>query len=594
MEDVKSYIIIVEDSAIQREMLKRLLIKEGYQVLAARDGLEGLSVIKGTSTRLVISDIVMPNMDGFELCNKIKNDDDIKHIGVILLTELSDPNEIIKGLSAGADNYITKPYNKEYLLSCVKDFMSGFTGDSNPKDEMTITYNGVDNVIRASREQTMNLLLYTYENAVQKNRELIKTQLELKTLNEQLEEKVAQRTRELADSESSYRCLLENTISGFYRSTLDGKFLLVNPTYVKMLGFNSKEELLKVHIPTILYHKSSDYDSFIEELYNKNFIENRVIELKKKDKSKVIFSENIHLVRNSSNIPIYCEGFVNDITARVQMEEALRRSKDYLAQEVKKRTAELELTNEQLKQEIVERKRAEEKKSQLLEELSMANQELKEITYASSHDLKTPLRAIGSLASWLSSDYSDKFDQDGKEHIKMLIDRVSRMNDLVDGIMQFSGMRQIKYEKQRVNLYELLNDILIDVSPPDNIEVNISKTLPTIDCEKVRIELVFKHLIHNAINFMDKLKGIINVGSMRKDDSWVFSVSDNGPGIETKYFSKIFGIFQTLGQRDELKTTGIGLTLVKKIVETNEGKVYLESEVGVGTTFYFTLPYQRD
>ncbi len=238
------------------------------------------------------------------------------------------------------------------------------------------------------------------------------------------------------------------------------------------------------------------------------------------------------------------------------------------------------------------RKRSEEKRIRLLKELESVNRELKDFAYVVSHDLKAPLRAIGSLANWLSSDYKDQLDDEGRELIQLLDSRVKRMHDLIEGILQYSRLGRVREEMVTVNLNQIVPAVIDLLSPPAHISVKVETELPIITMEKTRIEQVFQNLINNAIKYMDKEKGEIRIGCEAEDGYWKFRVSDNGPGIEEKYFSKIFQIFQTLKPRDEYESTGVGLTLVKKIIEMYGGKIWLESEVGKGTTFYFTLPQE--
>ena len=242
---------------------------------------------------------------------------------------------------------------------------------------------------------------------------------------------------------------------------------------------------------------------------------------------------------------------------------------------------------------ITERKKAEERQKQLLEEVEDVNRELKDFAYVVSHDLKAPLRGIKTLADWLSTDYGDKLGEDGKEQMKLLLSRVDRMHNLIDGILQYSRVGRIKEEHVRVDLNEIVPAIIDLIAPPENIAVTVEDKLPVIGAEETRIAQVFQNLLSNAIKYMDKPQGRIKVGCAQENGFWKFSVSDNGPGIEQQYFEKIFKIFQTLNARDEFESTGVGLSVVKKIVEMYDGKIWVESEVGQGSTFFFTFPKQE-
>jgi signal transduction histidine kinase len=226
-------------------------------------------------------------------------------------------------------------------------------------------------------------------------------------------------------------------------------------------------------------------------------------------------------------------------------------------------------------------------------ELKNVNQELQDFAYIVSHDLKAPLRAIGSLANWISTDYADKFDEDGIKQMNLLIARVKRMHDLINGVLQYSRLGRCKEAVTLADLNVVVREVLDLIAPQDNFDIQVETNLPQIWCEKTRISQVFQNLISNAIKYIDKPVGRIRIGALEQDAIWEFYVKDNGPGIDKKHFQKIFQIFQTLNPRDEIESTGVGLTSVKKIVEMYQGKVWLDSEMGVGSTFYFTLPKQH-
>lgn len=253
-----------------------------------------------------------------------------------------------------------------------------------------------------------------------------------------------------------------------------------------------------------------------------------------------------------------------------------RRASIYMLGDLDKTSKKLEKANEQVRQKV--------------EELKTVNEELENFAYVVSHDLKAPLRGISQLAHWLSVDYADKLDCEGKEQLELLLGRAKRMHDLIEGILQYSRIGRIKDEKKEVDMNKVVGEAVLMISPPENIKIEVIDKLPIINCGKTRIEQVFSNLIGNAAKYMDKPEGVIKIDCEGENDFWKFSVSDNGPGIEEKYYRKIFRIFQTLAPRDEVESTGVGLSLVKKIVELYGGKVWVESVVGQGSTFYFTLP----
>jgi len=241
-------------------------------------------------------------------------------------------------------------------------------------------------------------------------------------------------------------------------------------------------------------------------------------------------------------------------------------------------------------EDITERKETEKEQTQLLEKLSEINQELKDFAYVVSHDLKAPLRAIRNLADWLVTDYHDKLDAAGRENLQLLRSRVDRLQNLIDGVLQYSRVGRTEQRTVPVDLRRIVPEIIENLAAPDHISVHIADDLPTVEADATRITQVFQNLLSNAIKYMDKPQGNITVRCVEEADFWRFSVSDNGPGIASKDFERIFKLFQTLTRRDDSESTGVGLTITKKIVELYGGKIWVESEVGQGSTFFFTFP----
>jgi len=243
---------------------------------------------------------------------------------------------------------------------------------------------------------------------------------------------------------------------------------------------------------------------------------------------------------------------------------------------------------------ITDRKESEERRRSLMQEITAANEELTNFAYVVSHDLKAPLRGIASLADWLSQDYSDKFDAEGREHMRLLIRRVHRMSALIDGILEYSRAGRIRETSLRLDMNSLVREIVDLLAPPPEIQIFVGTSLPILIADKTRIQQVLQNLLSNSIKYMDKPAGQIRIDFEDQEERQLllFSVSDNGPGIEQRHFERIFQLFQTLTPRDQIESTGVGLALVKKIVEMYGGRVWVESKIGAGSIFLFTLPRQ--
>ncbi len=309
-------------------------------------------------------------------------------------------------------------------------------------------------------------------------------------------------------------------------------------------------------------------------------------------------------IQSSSRLKKAYNQLEQEIIVRKHAEEQLRRAHGELERLVAERTAQLARTNVNLQTEIAERKKAEEevrtlnaeleqRVQQRTAELETANQELQSFAYVVSHDLKAPLRGIAQIAHWLLEDYATAFDEQGRQYVDLLLKRVQRMDSLINGVLEYSRVGRVVGNAERIDLNLMLQEIFETLVPPPTIHIALQPGFPVIVADKVRISQVFQNLIANALRHTDKPRGEITVEWLDAGAFWQFSVSDNGPGIDSKYYDRIFQIFQTLKPQNEQESTGVGLSIVKKIVELHGGKIWVESEVGNGSTFWFTLPKQE-
>lgn len=232
-------------------------------------------------------------------------------------------------------------------------------------------------------------------------------------------------------------------------------------------------------------------------------------------------------------------------------------------------------------------------KDKLLEEkLIRSNQELEQFAYIASHDLKAPLRAIDKLSSWIAEDSADKLDLKSKENLMLLRKRVARMANLIDGILQYSRAGRVDLDIDEVNTQELLKEVIDSLNPSKRFTIKLSDELPCLKTARIPLSQVFANLISNSIKHHQRTAGKIDIGVRDLGTYYEFYVADDGPGIEPEYFHKIFEVFQTLQSKDELESTGIGLSIVKKIIESQGGAITVESKKGKGATFRFTWPKQ--
>jgi PAS domain S-box-containing protein len=232
--------------------------------------------------------------------------------------------------------------------------------------------------------------------------------------------------------------------------------------------------------------------------------------------------------------------------------------------------------------------------ARLSAELKRSNQELDQFAYVASHDLKAPLRGIANLTEWIEEDVGAALSPESREHMHLLKGRVHRMEALIDGILTYSRAGRVHDEPVEVDVGALVTECVELLAPPQETEVVVRPGMPTVLTERVPMQQVFMNLIGNAIKYNQRPGARVEISSQPDGDAYRFAVSDNGPGIEPRYRERIWQIFQTLAARDKVEGTGIGLSVVRKIVETRGGTAWLDSEVGKGTTFYFTWPSQPE
>ncbi len=388
---------------------------------------------------------------------------------------------------------------------------------------------------------------------------------ELRTANEQLIREVAEREKVagfLRESEQRFRQVADNAREWIWEVDAEGTYTFSSPAVERILGYKPEEIVGRKHFHDFFHPDDREeltkaaLETFSRKLSFNNFT-NRNIH--RDGRTVWLSTSGVPLLDDSGNLRGY-RGIDTDVTERKCAEEAL----------------------EKLNQEL----------QATVGELIRSNSQLRDFIHLAAHDLKTPLRGIGTLADWIADDYGDKLDDQGRQQIRLLLERVHRMGNLIDAILQYSRIRRSARNERVVDLQGLAAEVVAELSPPDNIKIVFNIALPPVVCQRALVKLVFYNLLRNAVTFMDKPSGLITIGCEQQGDFWRFSVADNGPGIEHKYFEKIFQIFQALSPAEQSESTGSGLAVAKKIVELYGGKIWLESEIGRGTTFFFTLPKQ--
>jgi PAS domain S-box-containing protein len=395
------------------------------------------------------------------------------------------------------------------------------------------------------------------ETALQRHQEHLEELVAERT--EELEREVAQhrKTEEaLRESEERFRHVYENAVIGLYRTTPDGRIVMANPALVRMLGYSSFEELAKRNLEASGYEPEYPRSTFTQEIES----EGRVLGLEtawtRKDGATVFIRESATAVRDDAGNSIYYEGSVEDITDRKRAEDQLRKT---------------------------------------MEDLERSNRELEQFAYVASHDLQEPLRMVSSYTQLLARRYEDQLDQDARDFITYAVDGAGRMQRLINDLLAYSRVGTRGQAFLETDSGQVLEQAVANLRPAieESAAVVTHDALPTIVADGSQLMQVFQNLLGNAIRFRADTRPVIHVGAQRRDGEWLFSVSDNGIGIEPQYHDRIFIIFQRLHPRDEYPGTGIGLALCKRIVERHGGRIWVESELGQGATFYFTIPMRE-
>jgi PAS domain S-box-containing protein len=281
-----------------------------------------------------------------------------------------------------------------------------------------------------------------------------------------------------------------------------------------------------------------------------------------------------------------------DITDRKRAETALQEHKIHLEELVATRTAELMRANEQLQLDIGERKRVQQELTRKLEELARSNAELEQFAYVASHDLQEPLRMVASYTQLLARRYQGKLDADADEFIGFAVGGASRMQQLIEDLLSYSRLTTQGKALTWTEAEDACNAAIRNLQgsiKDSNARVRVGR-LPAVLADASQLTALFQNLIGNAIKYRNERKPEIHVDARPQENEWVFSVRDNGIGVEQQYFERIFQMFQRLHSRKDYPGTGIGLAACKKIVERHGGRIWLESQPGEGSTFLFTIP----
>ncbi len=356
----------------------------------------------------------------------------------------------------------------------------------------------------------------------------------------------------LRESEHHFSAAFDDSPIAMDVVDLQGRFVRVNAAYCRMVGYTS-DQLVGKHFRDITYPDDllpdqESLNQFLTGARRTYQTEKRYV---RSDGEVVWALLNVTVVANADGKPLHFFGQVQDITQIKRAEQELR---------------------------------------QQARELERSNQDLDDFAYIASHDLKTPLRGIDNLSKWIADDAKDLLPEASREHLRKLRQRVARLNRLLDDLLQYSRAGHHMGDLAAIQTGSLVRSVVETLALPAGFVVNVADGMPLLKTHKTPLELVFRNLIDNAVKHHDRAEGRIEVSAVSKGRVVEFTIRDDGPGIPPEYHERIFRMFQTLKPRDEVEGSGIGLAVVKKVVEQQGGQVTVESHSGRGAAFRFTWP----
>jgi PAS domain S-box-containing protein len=377
----------------------------------------------------------------------------------------------------------------------------------------------------------------------------------------------ARTERRLQESEARLKLAYEATRSGLWDWDIESDRTHVSKEYLALFGFDPAARdidfgqwLNRIH-PDDRDREATKIRETIERRREDYRAEYRVLH---PDGVRWLASRG-QVFYDDSGEALRMIGIVQDISDRARAELQLQRQ----ATELRTLNAALERTTDRL---------------------SERNRELDRFVYTVSHDLKAPLRAISNLAQWLADDLEGQLEGESLRFLQLLQGRVGRMVSLIDGLLLYSRVGRAEVATETVNTNELIEEILDSLAPPPAFTIVVESEIPSFATKRLLLSQVLSNLLGNAIKHHDRPNGRIEIRAFRRDDVYEFSVADDGPGIAPEDRERVFEIFQTLKSRDEQENTGLGLSIVKKIVETEGGSIVLEPRTERGVTFRFTWP----
>ncbi len=635
MNNSEIKILVVDDQPSNLRFLSELLTAQGYQVYRAICGQLALTAAIAHCPDLILLDVRMPEMNGYEVCLRLKATAETAQIPVIFLSVLDDINDKLQAFRVGGADYIAKPFQVEEVLARIdkqvslqklqqqlkeqnaqlQQSQSLLASILNSSLDGVVAYSAVRNsqgnivdfqwlLINPAAEKVSgrrfneivgkyllaeipevgsNGLFDLYVSVVETGESVDQdffyehdrdTSAWLHIVAVKLNDGLAVTFRNITDrkraeialreSEERFRAIFEQTAVGIAKTALCGQFIRVNPGFCQIVRY-AESDLLQQNWEAITHPDDIEADGQYVRLLLSGEIEtfSREKRLICKDEEVCWANVTVSAMRDAEGTAQYLICAIEDISERKLVQELLQSSL--------------------------------ETQTRYAQELTRSNTELEQFAYVASHDLQAPLGTIAGYAQLLERRCHNQLDAQGNKFIGNIVNSCVRMQALIDDLLEYSRVGRSQKPFDLIDCNQVFEDACA------NLQLAIRKNqasvtrgdLPLVIGDSFQLLQLFQNLIDNAIKYRSSLAPVVVFGASRQGDNWVFSVQDNGIGIPEQYHPRIFQIFQRLHTQKEYSGTGIGLAICQRIVDRHGGRLWVESELDRGSTFYFSVPVPK-